>query len=136
MQRSIDRTTSRRPSRLIVHRSLNATTSRAISYYGSCHRYYPIIRDSAITRRYRSRYVTAAGDRSKHCRSVAPWPNRNQSYDPLIVRSGVTVALHYLNWNFYTNMLCLRVLNLLGVGNYNCLNVNEQSIISSQHCRL
>ena len=41
----------------------------------------------------RSRYATAAGDRSKHCRSVAPWPNRNKSYDPEIVRSGVTLAL-------------------------------------------
>ena len=41
----------------------------------------------------RSRYAIAAGDRSKHCRSVAPWPNRNQSYDPEIARSGVTVAL-------------------------------------------
>ena len=37
--------------------------------------------------------LTAAGDRSKHCRSVAPWSIRNQSYDPEIVRSGVTVAL-------------------------------------------
>ena len=25
-----------------------------------------------------------AGDRRKHCRSVAPWLNRNQSYDPEI----------------------------------------------------
>ena len=33
------------------------------------------------------------GDRSKHCRSFAPWPNRNQSYDSEIVRSNVTVAL-------------------------------------------
>ena len=38
-----------------------------------------------------SRYATTAGDRSKYCRSVAPC--RNQSYDPEIVRSGVTVAL-------------------------------------------
>ena len=36
--------------------------------------------------------ATAAGDRSKHCRSVPPWPNRNQSYDPIIVRCSVTVA--------------------------------------------
>ena len=64
-----------------------------ISYDGSCHRYPPIVHDSATTRRDRSRYATAAGDRSKHGRSVAPWPNRNQSYDPEIVRSGVTVAL-------------------------------------------
>ena len=63
MQRSIDRTIGRRPSRLIVHRSLNATTIRAISYDGSCRRYSPIVRDSAITRRDRSRYATAAGDR-------------------------------------------------------------------------
>ena len=41
----------------------------------------------------RSQYATASGDRSKHCRSVAHSPNRNQSYDPEIVRSGVTVAL-------------------------------------------
>ena len=39
--------------------------------------------------------VAAAGDRSKQCRMVAPWHNRNQSYDPEIVRSGVTVALGY-----------------------------------------
>ena len=52
----------------------------------------PIVRDSATTRRERSSYATAAGDRSKHCRSVAPWSNRNQSYDPDIVRSGVTVT--------------------------------------------
>ena len=83
MQRSIDRTIGRRPSRLIVHRSLIATTSCTISYDGSCHRYSPIVRDSATTRRGRSRY--AAGDRSKHCRTVAPWPNRIQSYDPEIV---------------------------------------------------
>ena len=31
-----------------------------------------------------------------HCRSVAHWPNGNQSYDPEIVRSGVTVALQSL----------------------------------------
>ena len=93
MQRSIDRTIGRRPSRLIVNQSLIATTSRTISCDGSCHRYSPIVRGSATTRRDRSRYATAAGDRSKNCRSVAPWPNRNQSYDPEIVRSGVTVAL-------------------------------------------
>ena len=94
MQRSIYRTIGRRPSRLIVHRSLIATTSRTISYDGSCHRYSPIVRDSATMRRDRSRYATAAGDRSKHCRSVAPWPNRTiqKSYDPEIVRPGVNVA--------------------------------------------
>ena len=94
MQRSIDRTIGRRPTRLIVHQSLVATTSRTISCDGSCHRYSPTVRGSATTRRDRSRYATAAGDRSKNCRSVAPWPNRNQSCDPEIVRSGVTVALH------------------------------------------
>ena len=88
MQRSIDRTIGRRPSRLIVHRSLISTISRTISYDGSCHRYSPIVRDNATTRTDRSRYATAAGDRSKHCRSVAPGPNRNQSYDPEIVRMG------------------------------------------------
>ena len=93
MPLSIDRTIGRRPSRLIVHRSLIATTSRTKSYDGYCHRYSPIVCDSATTRRDRSWYATAAGDRSKHCRSVAPWPNRNQSYDPEIVRSGVSVAL-------------------------------------------
>ena len=52
MQRSIDRNIGRRPSRLIVHdRSLIATISRTISYDGSCHRYSPIVRDSATTRR-------------------------------------------------------------------------------------
>ena len=92
MQRSIDRNIGRRSSRLIVHRSLIATTSRTISYDGSCHRYSPIVRDSATTRSDRSRHATAAGDRNIHCRSVAPSLNRNQSYDPEIVRSGVTVA--------------------------------------------
>ena len=92
MQRSIERTVGRRPSQF-VHRSLIATTSCTTSYDGSCHRYSPIVRDSATTRRDRSRYATAAGDRSKHCRSVALWPIRNQPYDPEIVRSGVTVAL-------------------------------------------
>ena len=81
--------------RLIVpsvagHQSLIATTSRTISCGGSCHRYSPIIRDSATTRIDRSRCATAAGDRSKNCRSVAPWPNHNQSCDPEIVRSGGT----------------------------------------------
>ena len=63
------------------HRSLIATTSRTMSYYGSCHRHSPIVRDIATTHR------------SKHCRSVAPWLNRNQSYGPEIVRSGVTLVL-------------------------------------------
>ena len=83
---TIDCTIGRRPSRLIVHRSLIATTIvNTISYDGSCHRYSPIVRDSATTRRDRSRYATAAGDRSKHCRSVAPWSNRTiqKSYDPV-----------------------------------------------------
>ena len=96
MQRSIDRTIGHRPTRLIVHRSLIATTSRTIAYDGSCHRYSPIVCESAITRRDQSRYATAAGDRGKNCRSVATWPNRKQSYDPEIVRFGVTVALEQL----------------------------------------
>ena len=93
MQRSIDRTIGRRSSRLILHRSLIPNNSRTISYDGTCHRYSPIVHDSVTTRIDRSRYATAARDSSKHCRSVAPWPNRNQSYDPEIVRSGVTGAL-------------------------------------------
>ena len=93
MQRSIDRSIGRRPSRFVNRSLIATTTSRTISYDGSCHRYSPIVRDSATTHRYRSRYATAAGDRSKHCRSVARWPIRNQLYDPEIVRSGVTVAL-------------------------------------------
>ena len=91
--RSVDRNIGRRSSRLIVYRSLIATTSRTISCDDSCPRYSPIVRDSVTTRRDRSRYATAAGDRSKHCRSLAPWHNRNQLYYPEIVRSGVTVAL-------------------------------------------
>ena len=39
-----------------------------------------------------SKQNNLSGDCSKHCRSVAHWPDRNQSYDPEIVRSGVTVA--------------------------------------------
>ena len=106
-QRSIDRTIGRRPSRLIVHRSLIATTSRTISYDGSCHRYSPIIRESATTRRVRSRYATAAGYRSKNCRSVAPWPKRNQSYDPEIVRSGhcCKISMHELILFILMNVL-------------------------------
>ena len=92
MQRSVDRTIGRRPSRLIVHRSLIATTSRTISYDGPCHRYSPIVRASTTTRIDRSRYATTAGDRSRHCRSVAPSPNCNQSYDPEIVRSCLPVV--------------------------------------------
>ena len=42
MQRSIDRTIGRRPSRLLIHRSLITITSRTISYDGSCHRYSPM----------------------------------------------------------------------------------------------
>ena len=62
-----------------------ATTSHTISCDGSCHRYSPIVRDSATTRRARSRYATTvAEDRNKNCRPVAPWPNRNQSYDGVI----------------------------------------------------
>ena len=76
--------------------SLVAPTSRKISYDGSCHRFSPIVRDSATTCRDRSLYSTTAVDRSRHCRSVASWPNRNKSYDQEIVRSGVTVALDKL----------------------------------------
>ena len=94
MQRRIDRTIGRRLSRLTVHRSLIATTSRTMSYDCSCHRYSPIV---------------AAGDRIKHCRSVIPWSNRNQSCDPEIVPSGVTVALafRYLK-------TCVRVIHQTG----------------------
>ena len=42
MQRSIDRTIGRRPSRLLIHRSLITITSRTISYDDSCHRYSPM----------------------------------------------------------------------------------------------
>ena len=79
MQRSIDRIIGHRPSRLIVQQSLIATTSRTISYYGSCHRYSPIVRDSATTRIDRSRYATAAGNRSKHCRSQPIVRSRNRT---------------------------------------------------------
>ena len=37
-----------------------------------------------------NRTMTASGDRSKHCQSVAHSPNRNQSYGQEIARSGVT----------------------------------------------
>ena len=63
MQRLIDRNIGRRPSRLIVHRSMIATTSLTILYDGFCHRYSPIVRDSATTRRDRSRYADAVEDR-------------------------------------------------------------------------
>ena len=95
---------------LSVRRSLIANTSHTISYDGSCHRYSPIVCDSATTCRDRSRYATAAGDRSKHCRSIAPWPNRNQSYNPEIVRSGVTVALLYCKY-FVFMLHCLHSTN-------------------------
>ena len=79
---TIDRTIcGRRAQWLIVHRSLIATTSCTMSYDGSCHRYSPIVRDSATTRRDRSPYSTAAGDRSKHCRSIAINHTIQKSYD-------------------------------------------------------
>ena len=90
---TIDRAIARQAQQLIVHRSLIATTGRTISYYGSCHRYSPIVRDSTTTGSDRSPYETAAGYSNKQCRSVAPWANRNHSYDSEIIRSGVTVAL-------------------------------------------
>ena len=111
-------TIGRRMPRLLV-RSVAGDNDRLIVpsvagrhdflYDGSCHRYSPIVRNSATTRRDRSRYPTATRDRSKRCRSVAHWPNRNQSYDPEIVRSGVTVALlcvgtcfpFYAMWQHY-----------------------------------
>ena len=45
-------------------RSLIATSSRMISYDGSCHRYCPIVRDRATTRTDQSRHSTAPGDRT------------------------------------------------------------------------
>ena len=90
-QRSIDRrppTIGRRQSRLIVHRSLIVTTSRTISYDGSCHRYSPIVRDSATTRRDQSRYaplleiVANMADRS-HLGPIATNRTIQKSYDPV-----------------------------------------------------
>ena len=106
---TIDRTIDRRVPRLIYDRSQNSTTARTID-----RRVPRLIYDrsqtSTIDRTIDhlwlplvvgfqrwilpSQYATtASGDRSTHCRSVARSPNRNQSYDQAIVRSGVTVAL-------------------------------------------
>ena len=102
-QRSIDRAIGRRSPRSIVHRPLIATTSPTISYDGSCHRYSPIVRDSVeIDRGMRPLLDIVV---LKHCRSVAPCPNRNQSYDPEIVRSGVTVNLQRRTSSVHVNPL-------------------------------
>ena len=108
---------SRRIPRLIVQsivgghdrsydRSFMATTSLTISYdmmdlvidllqsvLIARPRVRPIVRRPTTSKKDRSQYAIASGDRSKHCRSVARSPNHNQSYDQAIVRSGVTVAL-------------------------------------------
>ena len=86
-------------------RSFMATTSRTISFdmmdlvidllqsvLIARRRVRPIVRWPTTTKKDRSQYTTASGDRSKHCRSVVRSPNHNQSYDQAIVRSGVTVA--------------------------------------------
>ena len=112
---------SRRIPRLIVRsivgghdwsydRSFMATTGRTISYDMMCRvidllqsvliarpRVRPSVRWPNTSKKDRSQYATASGDRRKHCRSVARSPNHNQSYDKAIVRSGVTVALDYID---------------------------------------
>ena len=88
MQRSIDRTIGHRTSRLIVHKSLIATTSRTISCDGSCHRYSPIVRDSATTRRPLLEIVAKISDRS-HLGPIATNRAIQKSYDPMCL----TVAL-------------------------------------------
>ena len=82
---TIDRTTDRlwlplvvRSSPIDVDRATTRTTNRR----------WPTTR-----KKDRLQYEIAAGDRSKHCRSVARSPHSNRSYDQAIVRSGVTVAL-------------------------------------------
>ena len=87
-------------------RSFMATTSRTISFDMMDlaidllqsvlivrPRVRPTVRWPTTSKKDRSQYATASGDRSKHCRSVSRSTNHNQSYDQAIVRSGVTVAL-------------------------------------------
>ena len=82
-----------------------ATTSRTISYVMmdlvidllqsvmiARQRVRPIVRRPTTSKKDRSQYATASGDRSKHCRSVARSPHHRQTYDQAIVRSDVTVA--------------------------------------------
>ena len=89
MQRSNDRTIGRRPSRLIVHRPLIATTSRTISYDGSCHRYSPIVCDIATTRevdrgmRPLLEIVASIADRSHLGAIIATKRTIQKSYDPV-----------------------------------------------------
>ena len=68
------------------HRSPAAITDRtSVIRFPKMALAVDILQSFVISRprsRDRSPYATSAGDRSKHCRSVAPWPNRNQSYDP------------------------------------------------------
>ena len=103
MQRSIGRTIGLRPSRLIVHRSLRSLP--LVARFHTMALAIDILQSFVIARPRveidRDMRPTAARDRSKHCRWVAPWPNRNQSYDPEIVRSDMTVALslHHVNSN-------------------------------------
>ena len=122
---------SRRIPRLIVRsivgghdwsydRSFMATTSRTISYdmmdlvidllqsvLIARPRVRPIVRWPTTSKKDRSQYATASGDRSKHCRSVARSPNHNQSYDQAIVRSGVTVALLFFDFLENTSLCTL-----------------------------
>ena len=64
----------------VISPGLIASTSRTISYDGSCHRYSPIVRDSATTRRDRSRSNIA--DRS-HLGPIATNRTVQKSYDPV-----------------------------------------------------
>ena len=90
IQRLIDRTIGRRPSRLIVLRSLIATTSRTISYDGSCHRYNNL--QSFVMARPRVEIdrgmrplleiVANIADRS-HLDAIATNRTIQKSYDPV-----------------------------------------------------
>ena len=72
----IDRTIGQRSLPLVARLP---TTDLAIDILQSLVIARPRVR---LIAKDKSQYSTATGDRSRHFRSVAPWLNRNQSYDP------------------------------------------------------
>ena len=132
---------SRRIPRLIVRsitvvhdwsydRSFMDTTSRTISYdmmdlvidilqsvlIAPPH-VRPMVWWPTTSKKDRSQHATASGDRSKHCRSVARSPNRNQSYDQ---------AIHDPVWLWHKpqSFTCMSICRSM------CLNIGFATIIA------